>query len=90
MYTTIFEFETKEDATVLVELISDTLLEWNAKDNKIFIYEEFAEDAQYNIEVYLNILEEKEIYVFCSIEDNSGSSGINYYYEYGLKESDFI
>ena len=90
MYKTIFEFETKEDATVLVELISDTLLEWNAKDNKVFIYEELAEDAQYNIEVYLNILEEKEIYVFCSIEDNTAQSNINYYEEYGLKENDFI
>jgi|GEM_PF-5249368 len=89
MYTTTFEFETKEDAAVLVELLSDTLLEWNAKDNKVFIYEEFAEDAQYNLHHYSNILEEKEIYVSIVIEDKTESSGINYYEEYGLKESDF-
>lgn len=89
MYTTVFEFETKEDASVLIDLISDTLLEWNAKDNKVFIHEEIEEDAYYNRDTYLNILEEKEIYVFCSIEDNTESSGINYYDEYGLKQSDF-
>ena len=89
MYTTTFEFETKEDAAVLVELISDTLLEWNQQENKVFIYEETEEDAEYNIENYLSYLEEKEIYVFCSIEDRAESSGINYYEEYGLKESDF-
>ena len=89
MYTTTFEFETKEDASHLIGLINDTLLEWNQQDNKVFIYEELEEDAQYNIEVYLNILEEKEIYVFCSIEDNIDKSNINYYAEYGLKESNF-
>ena len=89
MYTTVFEFETKEDAMVLVELLRDTLLEWNQQENKVFIYEKLEEDAEYNIENYLSYLEEKEIYVFCSIEDNTESSGINYYEEYGLKESDF-
>ena len=59
MYTTIFEFETKEDASILIGLISDTLLEWNAKDNKVFIHEELEEDAEYNKDTYLNILEEK-------------------------------
>lgn len=89
MYTTTFEFETKEDASVLIGLISDTLLEWNAKDNKVFIHEELEEDAIYNEETYSNILEEKEIYVVCKIEDNTESSSNNYYDEYGLKESDF-
>jgi len=89
MYTTTFEFETKEDATVLVELLSDTLLEWDEQENKVFIYDEAEDDAEYNKDAYLNILEKKEIYVFCSIEDNTESSGINYYDEYGLKESDF-
>lgn len=90
MFTTIFEFETKEDASVLVELISDTLLEWNAKDNKVFIHEELEEDAEYNLHYYCNILEEKEIFVIVGIEDNTEQSNINYYDEYGLKQSDFI
>lgn len=89
MYTTTFEFETIEDAAVLVEPISNTLLKWDQQENKVFIHEELEEDAQYNLDTYLNILEEKEIYVFCSIEDKTESSGINYYAEYGLKESDF-
>lgn len=89
MYTTTFEFETKEDARVLIGLISSTLLEWNAKDNKVFIHEEIEEDAYYNKDIYLKILEEKEIYVFCSIEYNTESSGINYYERYGLRESHF-
>ena len=89
MYTTTFEFETEKEASVLIDLISDTLLEWYDEDNKVFIEEENEEDAIYNKDTYLNILEEKEIYVFCSIEDNTESSGINYYEEYGLKESDF-
>lgn len=79
MYTTIFEFETKEDASILVELISDTLLEWNAKDNKVFIHEELEEDAEFNKDTYLNILEEKEIYVFCSIEDNTERESLTEY-----------
>ena len=90
MYTTTFEFETKEDATVLIDLISDTLLEWDQQENKVFLYEETEDDAEFNKDAYLNILEKKEIYVFCSIEDNAESSAINYYDEYGLKESDFI
>lgn len=89
MYTTTFEFETEKEASVLIDLIKDTLLEWYDEDNKVFIEEENEEDAIYNKDTYLNILEEKEIYVFCSIEDNTESSGINYYEEYGLKESDF-
>lgn len=89
MYTTTFEFETKEDASVLIGLISSTLLEWNAKDNKVFIHEELEEDAEYNLHHYSNILEEKEIFVSVGIEDNTESSSNNYYDEYGLKESDF-
>ena len=89
MYTTIFEFETKEDASILTELISDTLLEWDQQENKVFIYDESEDDAEYNKDAYLNILEEKGIYVFCSIEDNAEEGNINYYEEYGLKESDF-
>ena len=89
MYTTVFEFETEKEASVLIDLIKDTLLEWYDEDNKVFIEDENEEDAIYNKDTYLNILEEKEIYVFCSIEDNTESSGINYYDEYGLKESDF-
>lgn len=89
MYTTIFEFEKEKEASVLIDLIKDTLLEWYDEDNKVFIEEENEEDAIYNKDTYLNILEEKEIYVFCSIEDKTESSGINYYDEYGLKESDF-
>ena len=90
MYTTVFEFETKEDASILVGLISDTLLEWNAKDNKVFIHEELEEDAKYNLHHYSNIIEEKEIFVSVVIEDNTEQSNINYYEEYGLNESDFI
>lgn len=79
MYTTIFEFETKEDASVLIGLISTTLLEWNAKDNKVFIHEELEEDAIYNKDNYLNILEEKEIYATCSIEDNTERESLTEY-----------
>lgn len=89
MYTTTFEFETKEDASVLIGLISNTLLEWNAQDNKVFIYEELEEDAIYNKDNYETILEQKEIYVISWLEDNTESSSNNYYDEYGLKESDF-
>ena len=71
MYTTIFEFETKEDASKLIKLISTTLLEWNAKDNKVFIHEELEEDAFYNKDSYETILEEKEIYVSSWVEDNT-------------------
>ena len=71
MFTTVFEFETKEDASVLIDLISDTLLEWNAKDNKVFIHEELEEDAFYNKDNYEVILEEKEIYVNSWVEDNT-------------------
>lgn len=79
MYTTTFEFKTKEDASILIGLISDTLLEWNAKDNKVFIHEELEEDAEFNKDIYLNILEEKEIYVFCSIEDNTEKENLTEY-----------
>lgn len=79
MYTTIFEFLTKEEASELIKLISSTLLEWNAKDNKVFIHEELEEDAYYNEETYSNILEEKEIYVFCSIEDNTERESLTEY-----------
>lgn len=89
MYTTTFEFETKEDASVLIDLINDTLLEWNQQENKVFIYEELEEDAEYNLHRYSNILEEKEIFVSIVIEDNIAQSNINYYDEYGVRESDF-
>lgn len=89
MYTTTFEFETAEDMKVLIDLIDETLLNWYAYENKVYIEEELEEDAIYNKDTYLDILEKKEIYVFCSIEDNTEPSIINYYEEYGLKESDF-
>ena len=89
MYTTIFEFETKEDASILIGLISDTLLEWNQQENKVFIYEELEEDAEYNIENYGIYLENAEIYVNSWVEDNTDQSNTNYYAEYGLKENDF-
>lgn len=79
MYTTIFEFETKEDANVLIELISDTLLEWNAKDTEVFIYEELEEDAQFTLETYQNILEEKGIFVSCKVEDNTEIESLTEY-----------
>ncbi|AXF52383.1 MAG: hypothetical protein [Caudoviricetes sp.] len=79
MYTTIFEFETKEEASELIKLISSTLLEWNAKDNKVFIHEELEEDAEFNKDTYLNILEEKEIYVTCKIEDNTEKESLTEY-----------
>ena len=56
MYTTVFEFETKEDASVLIGLISNTLLEWYDEDNKVFIKEENEEDAIHNKDTYLNTL----------------------------------
>ena len=79
MYTTIFEFETKEDASILIGLISDTLLEWNAKDNKVFIHEELEEDAFYNKDNYEIILEEKEIYVSSWVEDNTERESLTEY-----------
>ena len=79
MYTTIFEFETKEDASILIGLISDTLLEWNAKDNEVFIHEELEEDAEYNLHHYSNILEEKEIFVSAGIEDNTEKESLTEY-----------
>lgn len=79
MYTTIFEFETKEEASVLIGLISDTLLEWNAKDNKVFIHEELEEDAFYNKYSYENILEEKEVYVSSWVEDNTEKENLTEY-----------
>lgn len=79
MYTTIFEFETKEDASLLMELIRDTLLEWNAKDNKVFIHEELEEDAEYSLHHYSNILEEKEIFVSVGIEDNTEKESLTEY-----------
>ena len=89
MFTTTFEFETKEDASILVGLISDTLLEWNAKDNKVFIYEELEEDAEYNLVKYIEFCYDKNIYVTADVEDNIAQSNINYYKDYGLKEGDF-
>ena len=83
MYTTIFEFETKEDASKLIKLISTTLLEWNAKDNKVFIHEELEEDAFYNKDSYETILEEKEIYVSSLVEDNTEIESLT---EYESKE----
>ena len=79
MYTTIFEFETKEDASLLIGLISDTLLEWNAKDNKVFIHEDLEEDAFYNKDNYEIILEEKEIYVSSWVEDNTEKENLTEY-----------
>ncbi len=79
MYTTIFEFETKEDASKLIKLISTTLLEWNAKDNKVFIHEELEEDAFYNKDSYETILEEKEIYVSSWVEDNTEKENLTEY-----------
>ena len=79
MYTTIFEFETKEDASLLIGLISDTLLEWNAKDNKVFIHEDLEEDAFYNKDNYEIILEEKEIYVSSWVEDNTERESLTEY-----------
>ena len=79
MYTTIFEFETKEDASILIGLISDTLLEWNAKDNKVFIHEDLEEDAFYNKDNYEIILEEKEIYVSSWVEDNTEKESLTEY-----------
>lgn len=79
MYTTIFEFETKENASVLIGLISTTLLKWNSKDNKVFIHEELEEDAQYNVHHYCNILEEKEVYVSSWVEDNTEKESLTEY-----------
>ena len=79
MYTTIFEFETKEDASLLIGLISDTLLEWNAKDNKVFIHEDLEEDAFYNKDNYEVILEEKEIYVSSWVEDSTERESLTEY-----------
>lgn len=79
MYTTTFEFETKEDASVLIGLISNTLLEWNAHNNKVFIHEELEEDAFYNKDSYENILEEKEIYVSSWVEDNTERESLTEY-----------
>ena len=79
MYTTVFEFETKEEASVLIDLISTTLLEWNAKDNKVFIQEELEEDARYNKDNYETILEEKEIYVSSWVEDNTERESLTEY-----------
>ena len=79
MYTTIFEFETKEDASLLIGLISDTLLEWNAKDNKVFIHEDLEEDAFYNKDNYEIILEEKEIYVSSWVEDSTERESLTEY-----------
>ena len=71
MFTTVFEFETKEDASLLIGLISDTLLEWNAKDNKVFIHEDLEEDAFYNKDNYDMYFELAEIYVSSWVEDNT-------------------
>lgn len=90
MYKTIFTFENKEEAQVLVGLISETLLEWTLSDKVVTIYEELEEDAELNKVTYLYPLEEKDIYVEVEIVDTSESTGINYYEEYGLRESDFI
>lgn len=90
MYKTIFTFENREEAKVLIEVIADTLLEWSLVDNVVTIYEELEEDAEFNKDTYLDLMEEKEIYVEVGIVDTSESKSINYYDEYGLKESDFI
>lgn len=79
MFTTIFEFETKEETSELIKLISSTLLEWNAKDNKVFIHEELEEDAFYNKDNYEAILEEKEIYVSSWVEDNTEKESLTEY-----------
>lgn len=79
MYTTIFEFETKEDASLLIGLISDTLLEWNAKDNKVFIHEELQEDAEFNKENYDMCFELAEIYVNSWVEDNTEKESLMEY-----------
>ena len=79
MYTTIFEFETKEDASILIGLISDTLLEWNAKDNKVFIHEDLEEDADHNKENYDMFFEHAEIYVSSWVEDNTERESLTEY-----------
>lgn len=79
MYTTIFEFETKEDASILIGLISDTLLEWNAKDNKVFIHEELEEDAYHDKENFDRYFELSEIYVSSWVEDNTEKESLTEY-----------
>ena len=90
MYKTIFTFENKEETKVLVDLLSPTLLEWTVADNVVTIYDDLEEDAEFNKDTYLDLMEEKEIYVEVEIVDTSEYKGINYYEEYGLRESDFI
>lgn len=90
MYKTIFTFENKEETKVLVDLIKDTLLECTLVDNILTIYDDFEEDAEYNKDTYLDLMEEKDIYVKVEIVDTSESKSINYYDEYGLRESDFM
>ena len=79
MHTITFEFETKEEASILIDLISTTLLEWNAKDTEVFIYEDLEEDVQFTLETYQNILEEKGIFVSCKVEDNTERENLTEY-----------
>lgn len=79
MYTTTFKFETKEEASELIKLISSTILEWNAKDNKVFIHEELEEDANYNKTYYDVFFEDPIMYFNSWVEDNTERESLTEY-----------
>ena len=92
MYTTIFEFETIEDANVLITLVEGTKLTPVLNDLRVEVYSYKEKEAEF-VKDSFNVLLERRDIIFESwvIEqsDEYDDESLNYYDEYGLKESDF-
>lgn len=94
MYKAIFEFETKEDANVLITLVEETKLTPVLNDLRVEVYSYKEKEAEFVKDSFNVLLERRDIIfeswvIEQSDEYDNESSGINYYAEYGLKESDF-
>ena len=92
MFTTIFEFETIEDANVLITLVEGTKLTPVLNDLRVEVYSYKEKEAEF-VKDSFNVLLERRDIIFESwvIEqsDEYDDESLNYYEEYGLKESDF-
>ena len=93
MYITIFKFETIEDANVLITLVEETKLKPVLNDLRVEIYSYKEKEAEF-VKDSFNVLLERRNIIFESWvkeqSDEQEEKSLNYYDEYGLKESDFI
>ena len=93
MHITIFKFETIEDANVLITLVEETKLKPVLNDLRVEIYSYKEKEAEF-VKDSFNVLLERRNIIFESWvkeqSDEQEEKSLNYYDEYGLKESDFI